>query len=212
MRPLVVVACFALMAGQSRADVTGIALSRSGGDTSANSNALTTFAITFQTSNGASNFNLNSLTMNSGATDTASFSFNSDFSIASTISSVSAGDGYLFNFTAANFGQNLSALTTYTIYIKDLDAGIYGTTDSAITSGISPLNFNGSTTVDHNTSGKDYYNNFSLNVTAVPEPGTLLLTGTTLAAGAVGAWWRRRRKLSKHENLPYQTGMDRIPI
>ena len=179
---------------QTRADVTGIALSRLGGTSTANSNVLTTFAVTFQTSNGASNFNLNSLTMNSTTVDTAIFSFNSDYSNSSTITSVITGDTASFNFATPNFGQNLSALTTYTIYIKNLNSGIYGTTDGTITSGTSPLNFNGSTTVDHNTSSKDYYNNFALNVTAVPEPGTLILTGATLAAGAVGAWWKRRRQ------------------
>jgi len=30
--------------------------------------------------------------------------------------------------------------------------------------------------------------------TAVPEPGTMILTGTALAAGAVGAYFKRRRK------------------
>ena len=185
---------FACLTGSNRADVTGIALSRIGGTSVANSNVLTTFAITFQTSNGAPVFNLNSLTMNSTTADTAIFSFNSDYSVSSSITSSSNSGSYMFDFTAANFGQNLSALTTYTIYIKDLNQGIYGTTDGLIESGSSPLNFNGTTTSDHTSDGKTYYNNFALTATAVPEPGTLILTGATLAAGAVGAWWKRRRK------------------
>jgi hypothetical protein len=196
MRSIVgLLVCFSCLAGSSRADVTGLALSRIGGTSTANSNVLTTFAITFQTSSGASYFNLNSLTMNSTTVDTATFSFNSDFTASTTITSSLSSGSTLYNFTSANFGQNLSALTTYTIYIKDLNAGIYGTTDLAsTTSGVAPLNFNGVTTSDHISDSKTYYNNFALEVTAVPEPGTMILTGATLAAGAVGAWWKRRRK------------------
>ena len=195
MRSIVgLLVCFSCLAGSSRADVTGLALSRIGGTSTANSNVLTTFAITFQTSSGASYFNLNSLTMNSTTVDTATFSFNSDFTASTTITSSLSSGSTLYNFTSANFGQNLAALTTYTIYIKDLNTGIYGTTDGNIASGDAPLNFNGSTTSDHISDSKTYYNNFALEVTAVPEPGTMILTGATLAAGAVGAWWKRRRK------------------
>jgi hypothetical protein len=195
MRSIVgLLVCFSCLAGSSRADVTGLALSRIGGTSTANSNVLTTFAITFQTSSGASYFNLNSLTMNSTTVDTATFSFNSDFSTSIDITSSLSSGSYLYNFSSANFGQNLSALTTYTIYIKDLNEGIYGTTDGNIASGVAPLNFSGYTTSDHISDSKTYYNNFALEVTAVPEPGTMILTGATLAAGAVGAWWKRRRK------------------
>ena len=38
---------------------------------------------------------------------------------------------------------------------------------------------------------------FSMDVTAVPEPGTMILTGAALAAGAVGAYFKRRRKAKR---------------
>jgi hypothetical protein len=36
--------------------------------------------------------------------------------------------------------------------------------------------------------------NLYYDTTSVPEPGTMILTGTALAAGAVGAYFKRRRK------------------
>ena len=34
----------------------------------------------------------------------------------------------------------------------------------------------------------------TINVTSVPEPGTLLLGGIAAACGGGGAWWRRKRQ------------------
>jgi hypothetical protein len=36
-----------------------------------------------------------------------------------------------------------------------------------------------------------------MDVTAVPEPGTMILTGLALGAGAIGVWIKCRRKVNK---------------
>jgi|GEM_PF-600590 len=39
---------------------------------------------------------------------------------------------------------------------------------------------------------------FSLDVVAVPEPGTFLLGGLAAVSGGCGIWWKRRRKILKN--------------
>lgn len=179
---------FGCIAGPSRGDVTGIALSRTTG--TAGTNSLATFNITFMTSDGGASFGLNKIILyNASPTaDTVDFSFNSDFSNASSIAATNSGGLSTFNFVGETFNQTLAANSTYTLYVKDLVTGIYGTSDGLISAGAAPLAFSGTQTVDHTP----YYTKFELYAT-VPEPCTLVLTGGALAAGAVGVWRKRRR-------------------
>lgn len=181
---------FGCIAGPSRGDVTGIALSRTTG-TAGTANSLATFSITFVTSDGGASFGLNKIILyNESATaDTVDFSFNSDFSNASSIAATNSSGESTFNFVGATFNQTLAANSTYTLYVKELGTSIYGTSDGLISAGEAPFNFSGTQTVDHNTT---YYTKFVLYAT-VPEPCTLVLTGAALAAGAVGVWRKRRR-------------------
>lgn len=181
---------FGCIAGPSRGDVTGIALSRTTG-TAGSNNSLATFNINFTTSNGGDSFSLNKIILyNANATaDTVDFSFNSDFSNASSIAATHSGGLSTFNFVGATFSQTLAANSAYTLYVKELGTGIYGTSNGLISAGAAPLAFSGSQTVDNNTT---FYTKFELYAT-VPEPCTLVLTGAALAAGAVGVWRKRRR-------------------
>lgn len=46
----------------------------------------------------------------------------------------------------------------------------------------------------------------TINVTAVPEPGTLLLGGIAAACGSGGVWWRRRRLQTKQPTATETAG------
>ena len=179
--------------GSARADVTGIALSNTG-TAGPSTVAGTTLQIQFTTSNGGASFKLTSLKLTNAnnTADNVGFSFNSDFSSTTNIEAT-VGSGFsTFDFVGAGFNTTLAASTSYTLYVRNLITGTYSTTTgSSLTSGTSPLNFTG-TAFD---SGSGNYANFELSA-SVPEPATLILTGSALAAGAVGAFFKRRRKVS----------------
>ena len=179
--------------GSARADVTGIALSNTG-TAGASTVAGTTLQIQFTTSSGGASFGLTSLKLtNVGNTaDTVGFSFDSAFSSTTNIVATVASGFSTFDFVGAGFNQTLAASTSYTLYMQNLSAGTYSTTTSStLTSGTEPLNFSGTAF----NSGGGNYANFELSA-SVPEPATLILTGSALAAGAVGAFFKRRRKVS----------------
>ena len=107
---------------------------------------------------------------------------------AATISSAGvltfAGDGLNL------FGQGTSWLRV-TNLVADWDQGSAGaltkTGTGNITSGTITTGFNETTASDTALFG------VNLAVT-VPEPATMILTGSALAAGAIGAYFKRRRK------------------
>jgi hypothetical protein len=96
---------------------------------------------------------------------------------------LAAGTRYAFqaDFNSVNFGSPAGSITYYT------DSDGYGEqnyfrtpddpADTGYTTGLEAVQ--GVVTVD---------------VASVPEPGTLILTGTALVAGAIGAHLKRRRK------------------
>ncbi|MCY2943550.1 MAG: PEP-CTERM sorting domain-containing protein [Planctomycetota bacterium] len=179
--------------GSVRADVTGIALS-STGTTGASTLAATTLQIQFTTSSGGASFGLTSLKLTnaSNAGDNVGFSFDSGFASTTNIDATVGSGVSTFDFVGAGFNQTLAASTSYTLYVRNLLTTTYSTTtSSSLTSGTAPLNFTG-TAFD---SGSGNYANFELSA-SVPEPATLILTGSALAAGAVGAYFKRRRKVS----------------
>ena len=179
--------------GSARADVTGIALSNTG-TAGASTLGATTLQIQFTTSNGGASFGLTSLKLyNANNTlDNVEFSFDSGFSSFTDIGAAVGGGFSTFDFVGAGFNQTLAANSSYTLYGRKLLIETYSTTTgNTLTSGTAPLNFTG-TAFD---SGSGAYANFELSA-SVPEPTTLILTGSALAAGAVGAFFKRRRKVS----------------
>ena len=179
--------------GSARADVTGIALSNTG-TAGASTLGATTLQIQFTTSSGGASFGLTSLKLTNvgNAADLVDFSFDSEFSSTTNINATVGGGFSTFDFVGAGFNQTLAASTSYTLYVRNLLTTTYSTTtSSSLTSGTAPLNFTG-TAFD---SGSGNYANFELSA-SVPEPATLILTGSALAAGAVGAYFKRRRKVS----------------
>ena len=179
--------------GSARADVTGIALSNTG-TAGASTLGATTLQIQFTTSSGGASFGLTSLKLTNvgNAADLVGFSFDSGFASFTNIDATVGGGFSTFDFVGAGFNQTLAASTSYTLYVRNLLTTTYSTTtSSSLTSGTAPLNFTG-TAFD---SGSGTYANFELSA-SVPEPATLILTGSALAAGAVGAYFKRRRKVS----------------
>ncbi len=84
------------------------------------------------------------------------------------------------------------ASTSYYVTVDANDSGVISraSTGTSLTNGI-PDWINTATQVANASSVNGAA--FTLYA-AVPEPTTMVLTGTALAAGAVGAWWKRRRK------------------
>ncbi|MEI6324478.1 MAG: PEP-CTERM sorting domain-containing protein [Gemmataceae bacterium] len=182
--------------GSARGDVTGVALSSNIGENISTSLG-TTLQITFTTSNGAPSFFLNSLKLVTGGfTDEAKFSLVSYADAGTNITSTYV-DGPIgfstFDFVGAGFNTTLAASTQYTLYVSNLSTGYSTGNTSTLISGIAPLNFTGSQTSDSRSA--DTFFRFELLATAVPEPATMILTGAALAAGAVGAYCKRRRKV-----------------
>ena len=97
---------------------------------------------------------------------------------------------YTFDFTNSLGDRNLSANARYAFF-----------TDFSDVTNVGALHFyvNNSSYSDQNYISDNLgFPNQSVvgtvEVAAVPEPGTLILTGSVLAVGAIGAYIKRRRK------------------
>ena len=103
---------------------------------------------------------------------------------------------YTFDFTNSLGDRNLSAGARYAFF-----------TDFSDVTDVGALHFyvNNSSYSDQNNINQNYINTSNtgvsgqsvvgtVEVSAVPEPGTLILTGSVLAVGAIGAYIKRRRK------------------
>lgn len=107
---------------------------------------------------------------------------------ASAISTTDA-TAYTFNtFT----GSNLAASTSYgfTVNMSGITSGSLTLYYGSPIIGQNSYHYNGSTFTPDNTDDLAG----QVDVTAVPEPGTLILTGFALASGGICAWCKRRRK------------------
>lgn len=100
------------------------------------------------------------------------------------------GAGYLFDITGGSSSgagsidiQNLAA-GNYTFTITNTNNYAINSFSSSPTistyQGFSSASFSGG--------------NYQFALTAVPEPGTLLLGGIAACSGAAGAWWKRRKR------------------
>ena len=152
------------------------------------------------TTSGLGAFNLSTLTLSgmTGNDDVISFALKN--SSGTTINSISgtgltATDGVLTFGNANTFGQGtywleVSGLNGESLYNQGASANL--TSDNTgLISNMSPglVDAVGSTTV---VSGVNLFH--ASLVVAVPEPATMILTGSALAAGAIGAYFKRRRK------------------
>jgi hypothetical protein len=113
-------------------------------------------------------------------------------SSAIEVSAISAlGSNVVFNYS----GVNLDANTRYA-FQADFRSILFGPTGSISyytdSDGYGDQNY---FRTPANTTGLEAVRGVvTVDVASVPEPGTLILTGTALAAGAIGAYIKRRRK------------------
>jgi len=114
-------------------------------------------------------------------------------SSAIEVSAISAlGSNVVFNYS----GVNLAADTRYA-FQADFNSVNFGSPDGLITyytnvDGYESENY--FRTPNYTTGLEAVRGVVTVDVASVPEPGTLILTGTALAAGAIGAYIKRRRK------------------
>ena len=106
---------------------------------------------------------------------------------ASVITSNSSASPTLFGFDFSGSNFQLTANTHYAFMTTTTNYGLYG-----FYTNTNP--YNG---VDNMIQGTSAYPNAisgKVEVTAVPEPGTLILTGSALLAGAIGVYFTRRHR------------------
>lgn len=108
------------------------------------------------------------------------------------VSAISAlGSNVVFNYS----GVNLDANTRYA-FQADFRSVLFGPTGSISyytdSDGYGDQNY--FRTPDYFTGTEAVQGVVTVDVASVPEPGTLILTGTALVAGAIGAYIKRRRK------------------
>jgi len=97
------------------------------------------------------------------------------------------------------YTYNMAANTEYNLQIRAIgNSGLM-----TLSSGTTLVNnmsdyITGATQTANNGSdanvGSNYGASFDLYYTSVPEPGTLILTSSALVAGAIGAYFKRRRR------------------
>ena len=148
------------------------------------------------TTSGTGAFQLGTLTLAGGAgNDGVSYALkDSSNQIINGISDTVAMSGQVLTFKTDLFGAG-----TYWLEVTSLNmaTGYYQGNSTALTGGAFGVGngllvlSNGATT-DAGVSGVNLFQ-ASLTVN-VPEPTTMILTGSALAVGAIGAYFKRRRK------------------
>jgi hypothetical protein len=122
------------------------------------------------------------------------------FATSSVAGSSILGDAANISFSGFSTSSNLVAGSFYVAVLDLTSLGGISSSEALEIGGSSPIpsgtysNFN---RVQNTGSGFTVNSNQqmygTINVTAVPEPGTLLLGGIAAACGGGGAWWRRKR-------------------
>ena len=108
---------------------------------------------------------------------------------SSSITDSPAGALYQFNFTGSN-AISLAATTRYAFALTTTSGNLSGRTTDTPIPGEYGVWLDGTNTWDFfSASGQ-----VEVETTAVPEPGTLILTGSALLAGAIGVYFTRRHK------------------
>ena len=127
----------------------------------------------------------------------------------STIGSPITATNYNANTSGSNTVDltNLGALAASTAYKITLDIKFAGAVSGGLGLNSAPYGtqtgtefqnlYNSGNSPIQYESGPNF--SFNMDVSSVPEPGTLILTGSALVAGAVGAYLKRRRKTQQQE-------------
>ncbi len=104
---------------------------------------------------------------------------------------------YTFNFTGSN-AINIAADTRYAFMLETIDLAVWVNYSNPTSQNVVYKNV-----YDHGPNRAGTYQGFygstysmagTVEVVAVPEPGTLILTGSALLAGAIGVYFTRRHK------------------
>ena len=122
----------------------------------------------------------------------AKFNIGSGQSSAITATEISSGS-YAFDMTSVPGTSSMIAVHSWGLELRSFSTGasFYTTTDTTATT-MNSSGFVGEGYAFHNLQ----YQFVGNSTTAVPEPTTLILTASALAAGAVGVWIKRRRRNS----------------
>jgi hypothetical protein len=184
-----------VVGGNARAGVVlGISNTGSSGTATSLSNILTfnTTALGGAKVGGLSLFSSSALASGTG-TITFKSSAGSLEDETGTFSLSGTQTGGLINISGWDFGDgNLVAGRTYTVDLTFSTATVGQFTTGgtySVEPGISNYWASPTAGAAGSVAVQIYY-----DTTSVPEPGTMILTGTALAAGAVGAYFKRRRK------------------
>ncbi|MCY2946433.1 MAG: PEP-CTERM sorting domain-containing protein [Planctomycetota bacterium] len=97
---------------------------------------------------------------------------------------------YTFDFTNSLGDRNLSANARYAFFTDFSDLTDVG----ALHFYVNNSSYSGQNYISDNIGFPDQSVVGTVEVAAVPEPGTLILTGSVLAVGGIGAYIKRRRK------------------
>lgn len=128
-------------------------------------------------------------------------------SLGSTLSGSGADRLMTWDFTS---NPNTFGAGTYWLLITNLNsasgpsgAGSYDVGNSATLASTNPSILNGIEVYGYYGTPVDVGNSYHANLTvAVPEPATIILTGSALAAGVVGAFIKNRRRRMGPSNSP----------
>lgn len=157
------------------------------------------YIMSYTVSSGFSMYNINSVALNfrnTGNSQTGNWTlFLSTSNVTNTNTASATSNFTLGNNSNANYTWNLSGntgfqnLTAQTMYF-------WLANDSSNSIGLTTYSTAGTRTGAWTTSQQTVANNtpFTIDATAVPEPGTFLLGGFAAMSGGAGVWWKRRKK------------------
>ena len=172
--------------GTAKADV--VALSNTAATTSGSTSSAGSLFIKFTTS-GSGGFQLTNLTLFGVTGDTGvAYSLKNSFNTV-----IASGSGTTSGSGVLTFDSNYFGAETYRLEISGLDAGYTLKNSANLTGGAFNVTDGLLITSFSDDSAPSSLYQASLTVT-VPEPATMILTGSALAVGAIGAYFKRRRK------------------
>ena len=178
--------------GTAKADVVTLSNNAAGSGTTTTSSLFIRF-----TTNGTGYFQLNTLTLNIGLLSDTDIDYNLQNSAGGTINSIS-GTGKTITNGLLTFGNaNLFGAGTYWLEITGIDTGYTRGASADLTSNTTGLidTMTPGLVTGRNSTAAEGSSLFQANLSVtVPEPATMILTGSALAAGAIGAYFKRRRK------------------
>ena len=187
MRPQFITLIALLVAGVAQADVVieNVNAAVSFGDSTAGG-----FTISF--TNSGTSATLSSIQFfNTGPTnpgpDTATFALSNGSTIWTDINLVSSSSNL---FTFSNIaGVNLAS-GNYTLAITNLAAGYDFSSSTGTTLGAAGTAYGFSSPTATSVATGQF---LKYQLSAVPEPGTMLLGGIAAACAVAGVWWKQRR-------------------